>query len=162
MLMPVGGDSQPSTGIPNDAVALNAFLDLNASPNVPEENVGVQRTGPNLSAAGARSSASADREARAEGQLSEAYVEELTPPSQEQGPVVLPPSVRAEELLKGVPSESDPGSVGEHAVGDEWVEAHDGRGWNKPIRLLFVVSIPVIWRCLCRSWSASPRPGEKT
>jgi uncharacterized protein (TIGR03118 family) len=162
MLLPVAGDSQPSTGAPNDPVALNAFLDLNASPNVPEKKAGVQRPGLNRNAASARSSVSADREAGAGGQLSEAYVEELTPPSHEQGPEALPASVRAEELLIGVSSESGPGSVGEHDVGDEWVEPHDGGGWKQLIRFFFVISIPVIWSFLCRSWSAFPRPGEKT
>src|SRR5262249_39081664 len=77
LFIPADGDSQPAGGARNDAVALNTFLDLDASRNVLPK-AGVQRPGPDLHAVGARSSPSADRnggaEHGAEGLLAGAYV----------------------------------------------------------------------------------------
>src|SRR5262249_14362459 len=125
-------------------VALNTFLDLHAFQSIPQK-AGAQLPGISLHAVGARDSPSADRDAEAEGLLSQAAVEELEAPStEEHGPEALP-SGEADEVLAGVPSESCPESADECAVGKESVEAQDGGGWTNLIKLLCVVSIPTIW-----------------
>jgi hypothetical protein len=145
LVMSANGDSQPARAAHNYAVALNTFLDLNASPNVPQKT-GVQGSGTNLNAVDPRSPSPA-LVARAEGLLSEAHVQTLETQSAEeqQGPGSLSPSSKAGELLTAVPSESRSESEDEPAVGDERVETRGGGDWTNLVNVLFVVSIPMMW-----------------
>ncbi|MBI1918732.1 MAG: TIGR03118 family protein [Planctomycetes bacterium] len=145
MLLPADGNSQPARGALLEAVALNTFLDLNASQNV-SQKADVQRPGTNRQAVGARRSPSADRDVRAEGLLSETYAEQLeTPSSEEQGPGALPASGQADEVLAVVPPESRAESADEGSVGNKSVLTQNGSDWTTLMNLLFVVSLPMIW-----------------
>src|SRR5439155_1424799 len=129
----------PARGAPKDAVALNTFLDWNASANVPQTKAEGQRPGPNLHALGARRSPSADRDAGAEGLLSEAYAEQReAPSSEEQGPGAVPPSGQADEGLAAVPPELRAESTGERAGGSKSLDTRNGSGWTNARKLLFV------------------------
>ena len=131
MLFLADEDSLPERGTHSDAVALNTFLDLNASQSVPQKD-SVQRSGTTLLTVGARGSPSADRDAGTDALFSEAYIEKPeTQSSEEQGPGALPPSRQADKHA-------------EHAVGDECVETRVG-SWLNLMNVLFVGSIPMIW-----------------
>jgi uncharacterized protein (TIGR03118 family) len=122
ILIPVDGNSQPARGAPDDSVALNTLLDLDASANASQKKAAVQRPGTNLHAVGARSSPSAERDAEAEGLLAE-----------------------ADEVLAAAPLESRAESADEREVGNQPVETQNGSGWINLLNLLFVVSLPMIW-----------------
>src|SRR5262249_51687421 len=79
VISPADGNYHPERGAHNDAVALNTFLDLHAFQSIPQK-AGAQLPGISLHAVGARDSPSADRDAEAEGLLSQAAVEELEAP----------------------------------------------------------------------------------
>jgi uncharacterized protein (TIGR03118 family) len=156
-LTSAGGDSQPARGGPNDAVALNTLLDLNASGDLPQVKAGGQRPGTNLRPVGARSSPSADGDAGAEGLLSEPYVEKLEAQSGgDQGPAGLPPTSQADEELALIPPERRPESMDERAAGSERVEAQDGSSWINLLSLLLVVGLPAIWACWLRAHPDEP------
>jgi uncharacterized protein (TIGR03118 family) len=148
MLLPADGGSQPGEGIHNDALGLNMFLDLNASPHVPQEP-GVERWRANQDAVGPPSSPSADLDARAEGHLSEGYVQRLETQAGEQqrDPEALLPWGRAIEVLTAVPSEGRAEAADERAVGDERIETRHGGDWTNLINVFLVVSIPMMWTC---------------
>jgi uncharacterized protein (TIGR03118 family) len=161
MLFPPDADSPPARGGPSDAVALNTFLDLSASVNGPREKAGVQRPDTNLHAVGARRSPAADRDAGAEGLLSEADATQLeAQASQKQGPEAHPPSGQADEVLAGVPPETRAESAVERAVGNESGETQGGGGWINLANLLAVVSVPVIWACWLRHEMKSRQSSE--
>src|SRR5262249_53659256 len=151
MLIPTAGLSETARGAGNDAVSLNTFLDVNASPNIPQRKAGVQRPGSNPYAVGDRNPPSADGDAGAEGLLSETDAEQLeAPSSEEQGPEALPPSGQADEVCSPVPVGSRAESADGRALGNERVETQDGGGWTNLMTILLVVSIPVIWTCVAR------------
>jgi hypothetical protein len=154
----VGGsasDSQSARGAHHDAVALNTFLDVNASQNVPQPP-SVQWPGTNSQAVRAGSLPSADRAAGAEGLLPEAYVEKPeTQSSAEQDPGALPPSGQAEEVLTAAPLESRTESADDRAEGNESVLVQNGGGWTTLLNLVFVVSLPMIWTCWLRHGTRS-------
>jgi uncharacterized protein (TIGR03118 family) len=131
MLFLADEDSLPERGTHSDAVALNTFLDLNASQSVPHKE-NVQRSGTTLLTFGARGSPSADRDAGTDALFSEAYIKKLeTQSSEEQGPGALSSSRQAEEHDG-------------YAVGDECVESRVS-SWINLMNALFVGSIPMIW-----------------
>jgi uncharacterized protein (TIGR03118 family) len=144
-LISSGEDSQPANDGHNDAVPLNTFLNLNASANVPQKKGGTQPPGPNLPAAGARGSP-LDRDAAADGLLSEADVEEgEAPSSDEEGPGALSRSGQADEVVAAAPPQGRANSADERAADKERVETRDGGGWTRLFSYVLVVSIPVIW-----------------
>jgi hypothetical protein len=153
LVISANGDSQPARAAHDYAVALNTFLDLNASPNVPQ-TTGVQGSGTNLNAFDPPRSPSADVYTRAELLVPEAYVQRLETQSrdEQQGPETLPLSSHADEGLTPVPSEIRAESADRHAVSDERVETRDGGKWTYVINVFLVVSIPMMWTC----WVSRP------
>jgi uncharacterized protein (TIGR03118 family) len=146
LLAPAGGDSRPAGGAPNGAVTLNAFLDLNASPTVSQQKPAMQPSDTDLDAAGAHALLPANRDAGAEGLLSERPVEEQEAQSSEELVAeALPPSGQAYEGIAEAPSQGRPGSAEERAPGNEGAEVQKRRGWTNLVYLLFVAGIPVIW-----------------
>jgi hypothetical protein len=137
-------NSQPARGAPNHAVALNAFLDLNTSQEVPRKKAAVQRPGSNQHAIGAHSLPSADHDTGTEGLPSEAYVEELRAlASDEQGPEAVPPG-QAGEVFTGIAPESRSESANERAGGKARDETQDGGAWTNLTNLLLVASVSMI------------------
>ena len=153
LVLSANGDSQPARAAHDYAVALNTFLDLNASPNGPQ-TTGVQGSGTNLNAAGPPRSPSADVYTRAELLVPEAYVQRLETQSGDgqQGPETLPLSSQADEGLTPVPSEIRAESADRRAVSDGSVETRDGGKWTYVINVFLVVSIPMMWTC----WVSRP------
>jgi uncharacterized protein (TIGR03118 family) len=140
------GNSQAAPGAHDGAVALNTFLDLNASQNVPQQKTALREPGSSLHAVGADRSPAADSNAGAEAPLSEPYVVQLeTASSEEQGAEALASSGRADVVLAGVPLASGPQAAGERIVGSEALRTENRGGWTKLMNLLLVVSIPGIW-----------------
>jgi uncharacterized protein (TIGR03118 family) len=146
MLVPAGGTSHLAGGAPNDAAALNTFLDLNASQNVPRQQAAAQRAGSDLLAVGTHSLPSANRGAGAEGLPSEPYVEEQEAQlTEDLNAESLPPLGQEQEVLAGVPSQWRLESAEGRAVGNECLESQKGGVWNKMIYIIFIIGIPVIW-----------------
>ena len=147
-------DSQSARAAHHDAVALNTFLDVNASQNVPQ-NPSVQWPDTNPQAVGAASLPSADRAAGPEVLLPEAYVERLeTQSSAEQDPGELPPSGQVDEVLAAAPPENRAESADDRAAGNESGLAQNG-DWTTLMNLVFVVSLPMIWTCWLRHGTRS-------
>jgi uncharacterized protein (TIGR03118 family) len=137
-------ESRPASTAHSHAIALNAFLDLNASQGAQEE-AGVQRPGAKKYAIGARSLPSPNLNDRGESLLSDAYVgTQETQSYQEQGPAALRPSGTGGGTFATVDLESRPESVDDPATGEERVTSRDD-SLTKVINTLFVVSIPVLW-----------------
>jgi uncharacterized protein (TIGR03118 family) len=157
MLLPADRDPRPASGAHNGAVALNTFLDLNASQNSPQQ-AGARWPGTKLNAVAARSSPSADRDVGAWGLLPEAYVENVESRSrEEQGPGALPPSSQAGEVPVAVPSESLATSVDEPADRNGPVETQNRGGWTKLMNGLIVLSIPMLWTYWAVTLAHPPR-----
>jgi uncharacterized protein (TIGR03118 family) len=150
--VPAKEDAPAGSGAHHDAIALDAFLELNALQIVPQKQVGVQWPGSNLHPAGGSSSAFADGDAAAEGLLAEAYVEELAAPSSEEKGPGAPQPGPAGEVLAAVPSPSRAESGAEHAAANAPVETQDRPSRTYLIHRLFMLCIPVIWSC----WAAYP------
>jgi hypothetical protein len=151
MLLPAHEDPQPARSADNGAVALNAFLDLNASPNSPQQ-AGVQWPDTNLDAMAARSWPSTDRDARALGLLPAAYVEKVESRSgEQQDPGALPASGQAGEVPVVLPSEGRATSADEPADrANEFVDTDHRSGWTTLMKGFIALNIPL----LCTYWAA--------
>jgi uncharacterized protein (TIGR03118 family) len=160
-VLPAGaGNASPGEGAQDDTVALDTFLNLNATRTVPRR-AGVQRPGPSLHAADVPHSPPVDRAAGAEELLAGASVAELeAPPAEDQDPGVLPAPDRADEGLVAVPSESRPVSAADPAGSGGSVAARPGGGWANRIHLLLGISIPVVWACWAGHWWNAVRSGK--
>jgi uncharacterized protein (TIGR03118 family) len=154
MVLPPEGNSHPARGAPPDG-SLNAFLDLNASPNHSQNQTdGGQRPGANLHAVGVHRLPLADRDAGAEDLLFKASAQPReAQSSEEQGPAGSFPSDQA------IPVESRKASADEGAGGKESVKPSSG-GWTNLMNLFLVVSLPLIWGCWLRHEMKSRQSSE--
>jgi uncharacterized protein (TIGR03118 family) len=139
--------SQRAWSAHNDAVALNAFLDLNAARTVPE-NAGGQEQDSSREATATRGAAPVDRYTPAEGVLAGRDTEKREARSSPvQDPEALPPADQSGEVDPLVASPEHCESVAERAGEKEAIENRTGAGWTKLMKLLFLAGVPVIWIC---------------
>jgi uncharacterized protein (TIGR03118 family) len=132
--------SPPGLAARQDAIALDAFLDVNSVRVVSPNPVGMQGTG---------LYALADRPAAVDGLLT------LAPASEDQSSGVLPPSGQITQDVVAVASDSRADSAEEHA------EAGQRGGWTKVVNIFLAVSIPVLgtyW--VSQVWSRQATQGN--
>jgi uncharacterized protein (TIGR03118 family) len=145
LFITAAGKTQPARDGANTALALNAFLDVSASPKVPPKTADLQRPKSNLQAAGGGRSALADGDAAAPGFFSKIYVKQLEPlSSAEQAAEAQALSGQVEDVQAGMSSEGRPEVVSERVEGDEGAPTLVSGGWTNLMKILVIVSIPLI------------------
>jgi uncharacterized protein (TIGR03118 family) len=139
------GNSQHAGGTPTAALALNAFLDVNAAPNVPPTTAAGQRPDSTQRAVGGDGSLLAVGGAGAAGFLTELYAKNLeSPSSAEQGPEALASPGQMDRIGAEFPSESQPEPQDELARANEGGPTPPGSAWTKTMDIIVIVSIPLI------------------